>query len=76
MTQIQEIEQAIAKLSREEFFELVRRLRTRHAEEWDRQIEEDAQSGKLREVYQRLEAENQDHPEMPLDDFLDHKKLS
>ena len=44
MTQIQEIEQAIAKLPREEFFELVRHLRERHAQEWDRQIEEDAQS--------------------------------
>src|SRR5207249_6370714 len=63
-------EQAIAKLSRKEFFELVRHLRERHAREWDLQIEEDAQSGKLREVYQRLEAENEDQPEMPLDDFL------
>lgn len=76
MTQIQEIEQAIAQLSREEFFELVRHLRERHADEWDRQIEEDAQSGKLREVYYRLEAENQGQPGVPLDDFLDHEKLS
>jgi len=76
VTQIQEIEQAIAKLSRKEFFELVRHLRERHAREWDQQIEEDAQSGKPRKIYQRLEAENQDQPEMPLDDFLDHKKLS
>ena len=76
MTQIQEIEQAIAKLPREEFFELVRHLRERHAREWDRQFEEDAQSGKLREVYQRLEAEDQGQPEVALDDFLDHEKLS
>ncbi len=76
MTQIQEIEQAIAKLPREEFFELLRHLRERHAREWDQQIEEDARSGKLREVYQRLEAENQGQPGMPLDDFLDDEKLS
>ncbi|MCI0534791.1 MAG: hypothetical protein L0Z50_06160 [Verrucomicrobiales bacterium] len=76
MTQIQEIEKAIAKLPREKFFELVRHLRERHAQEWDRQIEEDVQSGQLREVYQRLEAENQGQPEVPLDDFLDHQKLS
>ena len=74
MTTVQEIEQAIAKLPRKEFFEILRRLRERHAQEWDRQIEED--NGKLREVYQRLEAENQGQPEVPLDDFLDHEKLS
>ena len=57
MTQIQEIEQAIAKLPREEFFELVRHLRERHAQEWDRQIEEDASRGKLRKLYEQLQAE-------------------
>jgi len=71
---VQEIEQAIAKLPRQEFFELVRHLRERHAREWDRQIEKD--NGKLREVYRGLEAENQGEPEMPLDDFLDNEKLS
>ena len=76
MTKVQEIEHAIAKLPRKEFFELVRRLRERHALEWDRQIEEDAQSGRLGEVYRRLDAENQGQPEMPLDDFLDNEKLS
>ena len=76
MTTVQEIEQAIAKLPRKEFFELVRHLRERHAREWDRQIEEDAESGKLREAYRRLDAENQGQPEMPLDDFLDNEKLS
>ncbi len=76
VTTVQEIEQAIAKLPREGFFELVRHLRERHAQEWDRQIEEDAESGKLREAYRRLDAENQGQPEMPLDDFLDNEKLS
>jgi hypothetical protein len=75
VTQIQEIEQAIAKLPREEFFELMRHLREHHAREWDCQIEEDAHSGKLREAYQRLEAENQGQSQGTLDDFLDHEKL-
>ena len=64
MTNLQEIEQGIAKLPREEFFQLVRHLREHHAQEWDQQIEEDAQSGKLCEVYRRLDAENQDQPEV------------
>jgi len=76
VTQIQEIEQAIAKLPRKEFFDLVKHLRERHAREWDQQIEEDAQNGKLREVYRRLESENQGQPETPLDEFLDDEKLS
>src|SRR5437867_2268273 len=63
-----------AKSPREEFFQLVRHLRERHAREWDQQIEED--NGKLREVYRRLETENQGQPEVPLDEFLDHEKLS
>jgi hypothetical protein len=62
VTKLQEIEQAIAQLPREEFFELVRHLRERHAGEWDRAIEEDAQSGKLRELYERLQSENQCEP--------------
>ena len=76
MTNIQEIKQAIARLPRGEFFELVRHLRERHANEWDRQIEEDAESGKLREVYERLQSESQGEANMPLDDFLGNEKLS
>jgi hypothetical protein len=76
VTNIQEIEQAIARLPRGEFFELVRHLRERHAEEWDRQIEEDAESGKLREVYERLKSENQGGANIPLDEFLDNEKFS
>ena len=55
----------------------MRHLRERHAAEWDRQIEEDAQTGKLREAYERLQTqENHTEPEAPLDDFLDDEKLS
>ncbi len=76
VTEIGKIEQAIAKLPRDQFFELVRHLRERHADEWDRQIEEDAQSGRLREVYKQLRSENRGQPNVPLDEFLDDEKLS
>ncbi len=43
---------------------------------WDRQIEEDPQSGKLRALYERLQSENQGQSNLPRDEFLDHEKLS
>jgi len=58
VTSLQEIEKAIEGLSRDQFFELVRRLRRRHADEWDRQIEEDSKSGRLNEFYERLQKES------------------
>ncbi|MFY9988686.1 MAG: hypothetical protein WAK31_28295 [Chthoniobacterales bacterium] len=47
MTILEEIEEKVALLSRQEFFELVRRLRERHNDEWDKQIEEDVAGGRL-----------------------------
>ena len=76
MTKLQEIEKEIEGLPREKFFELVRHLRERHAEEWDSQIEQDAHNGKLHRFYERLEEEDQGEPEVPLDAFLDDTKLS
>ena len=67
---------AIAKLPRGEFVELERWFDAERNRLWDRQIEEDAQSGKLRELYQRLQSENQGQPHVPLDEFLDNEKLS
>jgi hypothetical protein len=75
VTNIQEIEQAIAQLPRGDFFELVRHLRERHADEWDRQIEDDAHSGKLQALHDRLQEENRGQSEVPLDDFLDEQKF-
>jgi hypothetical protein len=73
---VQEIEAAIDKLPPGEFLALVDRLRERHSETWDRQIEADAQSGKLDTLYARLEKENRGQPEVPLDEVLDDGKLS
>ena len=76
MTSLQEIENAIEGLPREQFLELVRRLRERHADEWDNQVEQDARSGRLHEFYERLQKEDRGEPEVPLDAFLNDKKLS
>ena len=71
-----EIEEAVAKLPPEQFSELLRRMFERDAEAWDREMEEDAKSGRLDALHARLEQENAGEPEVPLDDFLDQGKLS
>jgi hypothetical protein len=76
MSTVQEIEAAIDKLPPGELLALVDRLREKHAEAWDRQIEADAASGKLDSLYARLEKENRGQPEIPLDEVLDDGKLS
>ena len=76
MSSVAEIERAIAQLSPGEFVELERWFEAEQNRKWDRQIEEDSQSGKLREAYHRLESENQGQSNIPLDDFLDNEKLS
>ena len=76
MSTVQEIEAAIEGLSREQLDELCDWLSHFAADAWDRQIEADAASGKLNAMYQRLEKENQDEPNIPLDDFLNKEKLS
>jgi hypothetical protein len=76
MSSVAEIEQAIAKLPPGEFVQLERWFDAERNRKWDQQIEEDAQSGKLRELYERLASENQGPSDVPLDEFLDHEKLS
>jgi flagellar motility protein MotE (MotC chaperone) len=76
MSRLEKLEQDIAKLSPEEFVELEQWFDAERNRKWDRQIEEDAQSGKLREVYEKLKSENQGQPNTPLDEFLDNEKLS
>lgn len=68
---VQEIEAAIAKLSPGEFLALVDRLRERHPEAWDRQIEQDATSGRLDALHSRLTAENKGKPTRPLEEIFD-----
>lgn len=76
MSSVVEIERAIAKLSREQFVELGRWFDAERQRKWDEQMDDDAQSGKLHEAYDRLQDENRGHAAIPLNDFLDSEKLS
>jgi hypothetical protein len=75
MSTVQEIESAIDRLPQADLLALVDRIRGRHSEAWDRQIEADAQNGRLDALYARLAAENRSQPEIPLDEVLDDGKL-
>ena len=57
MSRLEKLEQDIGKLSPEEFVELEQWFDAERNRKWNRQIEEDAQSGKLREVYEKLKSE-------------------
>ncbi len=71
MSSLAEIEEAIARLPRGEFFRLVDHLRERYAEEWDREIEEDAQAGRLDALWAEAEKEIGEGKARPLDGLLD-----
>jgi len=76
MSTVQEIEAAIAKLPRKEFLAMVDRLRARHAEAWDRQIEDDALAGRLDSLWQEAVREEAAGTIRPLDEILDDQKIS
>ncbi|MEM9352184.1 MAG: hypothetical protein AAGA92_04150 [Planctomycetota bacterium] len=54
---IQELEDAIRQLSQEEFAQLAHWIDEYRAEQWDREIEADAGSGRLDEAAQRADAD-------------------
>jgi hypothetical protein len=76
MSSVVEIEAAIAKLPPGEFVQLERWFDAERNRKWDQELAADAQSGKLRELYERLQSENQGEPNVPLPEFLDDEKLS
>jgi hypothetical protein len=76
MSTVQEIEAAIEDLPRREFLDLVDRLRSRHADEWDRQIEEDAKAGRLDPLWEEARREIAEGKTRPLDELLDDKSVS
>lgn len=57
MSTVEEIEAAIARLPKDEFWRLTDRLLAQRNAEWDRQIEEDAAAGRLDFLYEEAEAE-------------------
>ena len=75
MSTLAEIEDAVAKLPPDQFSELLRRMQERDAQIWDREMEEDAKSGRLNALHARLEQENAGKSEVPLNDLLDEGKF-
>jgi hypothetical protein len=57
MSTVEQIEAAIQKLPREDFFHLHEWVKDRFDDEWDKQFEEDAKSGRLDRVAQEALAE-------------------
>ena len=57
MSTVEEIEAAIARIPRDEFWRLTDRLVAQRSAQWDRQIEEDAAAGRLDFLYEEAEAE-------------------
>jgi hypothetical protein len=57
MSTVEQIEAAIEKLPREDFFRLRDWMRDRFDDEWDRQIEDDVRSGRLDAVAREALAE-------------------
>jgi hypothetical protein len=58
MTKLEALEEEIKKLSPEELAKLRDWLLERDAEEWDRQIERDAASGKLDKLFEKSVADH------------------
>ena len=71
-----EIEDAVAKLPSADFQLLLQHMKERAADEWDRQIEQDAESGRLDALYARLCEEDGDLPKVPLDEVVDDPQFS
>jgi hypothetical protein len=76
MSSVQEIESAISKLPRNDLTELESWFAEFTADAWDRQIADDARSGRLDVFYQRLQKENEVEPDVPLHEVLDKEKFS
>ncbi len=71
MTNIQEIEQAIAQLPREDFVELLRRLRVRQASEEDREFEEEADNRRVDRLWKKAEKKIEADSLRSWDEILD-----
>lgn len=70
MSTVQEIEAAIQQLPDAEVLALVDRLRERHAEAWDRQIESDVKAGRLDFLIEEAQVELRQGKTEPLDEVL------
>lgn len=75
MNKVEEMQKAISELPSGEFRRLADWIDEKRAADWDRQIEEDARSGKLAELYEKVTAEDNGDKPVQLNDFLDQQKL-
>ena len=66
MTKLEALEAEIEKLSREELTRFREWFLQRDAEEWDRQIERDAASGKLDKLFAKSEADHRAGKSRPI----------
>ncbi|MDA1276593.1 MAG: hypothetical protein O2960_21455 [Verrucomicrobia bacterium] len=73
MCTVEEIEAAIAKLPEDEFWKLTDRLIALREDEWDRQIESDAKTGKLDKLWEKAKTDIETGRVKPLDEFLDNE---
>lgn len=73
MSTVTEIESAIQRLPRDEFWRLTDKLIALRDEKWDRQIEQDAKSGKLDTLWEAAKADIAAGRVKPLDELLDDK---
>jgi hypothetical protein len=72
MSSVAEIEQAIGKLSREEFQALDRWFVAERNRKWDQQIEADSASGALDALLSEVEADIRGGKTRPTDELWDH----
>ena len=75
MSSVTEIENAVAKLSREEFLEFERWFEEERNRKWDKELEQDAENGRLMKLYEKLTSEKAE-TNVPLDEVLGNEKLS
>lgn len=75
MSTIEEIEEAIVGLPREDFWKLTDKLIAQREAAWDAQMEADAASGRLDALWAQAEKEIEAGESQSLDVFLGHQKL-
>ncbi|MDB6030121.1 MAG: hypothetical protein JWM16_459 [Verrucomicrobiales bacterium] len=72
MTDIQQIEEAIAKLPREDFAALARWFDKERNRKWDQQLEADSESGNLDFLLKEVEDDIAKGRTRPTDEFFDN----
>jgi len=75
MKTIEEIEKAIEALPRDSYWKLTDRLIEQREAAWDRQIEEDAATGRLNALWAKAEKEIESGETQSLDAFLGNEKF-